>query len=307
MSFFPFHLVLCLCKASGKMQDNLLDSMQVTMRSREWVVKQNSVSQTSRVQRVQIKDGRGAYTESPWRICWNPSSSRTTSGPLESSRVFPEEPTAPSDGADQSLLCFVACMLAVLGTCWFHALTTIAVDLLSHTRPLIVQSLWSFYGLDHFKNLQDTRLGWKWKKRGRRRVLPPPASEWPREVQTECPSSQGSCWCETYFIWCYFSVTFIKLCPSKNRNKNTCPRFSLTQGQRQWSLPTPSLSVRHQPGALGKKSAVAAPYWLPWSLAQQPLPVHSSEMPKNKCPAACPARSKCPRAAPFQNVCCVRL
>ena len=126
------------------MQVEMLNSVQVTMQSHELVVKCNSVSQTSKVQRVKIKKGRRVYTECPWQIGWNPSSSRTTSGPLTAHVSKGPLRWRLSVSLPHDLHSGCA------GTCWFHLLTTTVVKLLSFIRPLILQSPWPLYALDHY-------------------------------------------------------------------------------------------------------------------------------------------------------------
>lgn len=145
----------------------MLDSLQVTMQSHELVVKYNSISQTSKVQRVKIKEGRGAYTEGPWQTGWNPSSSRTTSGPLDSSRVQGPPPMVLT-GLSASCPAFWPCWDLLIpfidNHCCSAALFYKAPDS-AVTLALICSG--------PLQNVQGKRLGWRWKKRERRRYYLP--------------------------------------------------------------------------------------------------------------------------------------
>lgn len=163
---FSFHLVLCV---SQMHQEKCWDAWFSAgdMQSHELVVKQNSVSQTSKVQRVKIKEGRGVYTECPWQTGWNPSSSRTTSGPLDSSRVQGPLWWCSSVSLPHALHSGCA------GTCWFHLLTTTVVKLLSFIRSLIPQSPWPLHALDHYKMYKEKDWGGDERKEEEEGTTPP--------------------------------------------------------------------------------------------------------------------------------------
>lgn len=167
VSFFPFILYSVSPKCIRKHVKLRCVFSAGDMQSHELVVKQNSVSQTSKVQRVKLKEGRGVYTECPWQTGWNPRSSRTTSGPLDSSRV--QGPLRRCSSVSLPHALHSGCA----GTCWFHLLTTTVVKLLSFIRPLIPQSPWPLYALDHYKMYKEKDWGGDERKEEEEGTTPP--------------------------------------------------------------------------------------------------------------------------------------
>lgn len=149
------------------------------MQSCKLVIKYNSVSQISKVRRLTMEDGeRGRHRIPPANVLehqllqdhlWAPGGGLTCS---------PWRYKVPSDFADQSPFCFVACIQGVL------RFVNFTMDHHCCWPTLFYESLSSVvfgsYMVWTTSKFAQYTLGGRveWKKKGRRRVLPPPILHW---------------------------------------------------------------------------------------------------------------------------------
>lgn len=135
---------------------------------------------------------------------------------------------------------------------------------LSYKSPYAAVTL-VLIGSGLHQNFQGTRLGWKRKKRGRRRALPSLAFWWLHEVQTKWHSSFKAFNCVPVVNNISFDLIFQWLSWNSvlQRTKNkTLATSSLWLHQiTMWIWPhlRPKLFALQQPGVLGKESAVTIP------------------------------------------------